>query len=147
MTDPSSIALARTALPAGIVYFASVFALGFALGTVRTLFVHDAPSDGRLLGVLIELPIMISASWFLCRSVIRRFAVVATIAARVVMGGFAFALLMLAELLVGALLFGRTAAEHFLLYRDPSYGLGLMAQLAFALMPMVQMRLGQGSTR
>jgi hypothetical protein len=134
--------LPRTPLLAGIVYFAFVFALGFVLGTVRTLFVQDAPSAGRLLGVLIELPITLGASWFLCRSVIRRFDVAPKVAARAVMGGLAFALLMLAELLVGALLFGRTPVEHFALYRDPSYALGLAAQVAFALMPAIQMRLG-----
>jgi hypothetical protein len=56
------------------------------------------------------------------------------------MGSLAFALLFLAELLVGALLFGRTPSEHFALYRDASYALGLAAQIAFALMPLVQLR-------
>jgi hypothetical protein len=135
--------LSRTSLRAGIVYFASVFALGFVLGTVRTLFVQDAPSGGRLLGVLIELPVMLAASWFFCRYVIRRFEVAPTIAARAVMGALAFGLLFLAELLVGALLFGRTPGEHFALYRDPSYALGLAAQIAFGLMPLVQVRLGE----
>jgi hypothetical protein len=143
MTEPTSMKLPRTPLLAGIVYFGLVFALGFVLGTVRTLFVQDAPSGGRLVGVLIELPIMIGASWFLCRFVIRRFAVAPTVGTRAVMGGLAFALLMLAELAVGALLFGRTPLEHFALYRDPSYALGLVAQIAFALMPMAQMRLDE----
>jgi hypothetical protein len=123
----------------GVVYFALVFTLGFLLGTVRTLFVRDAPSDGRLLGVLIELPIMASASWFLYRYVIRRFAVASTVVARAVMGGLAFMLLLLAELLVGALFFGRTPGEHVALYREASYALGLAAQIAFALMPLVQL--------
>jgi hypothetical protein len=134
---------ARTPIRPAIAYFALVFAAGFLLGTVRTLFVRDAPSAGRLLGVLIELPIMLSASWFLCRTVIRRFAVASTVAVRAVMGGLAFALLLLAELLVGALLFGRTPGEHFALYRDASYALGLAAQIGFALMPLVQLRQGK----
>jgi hypothetical protein len=142
MTGSSPAKLLRTPLLAGIVYFAFVFALGFVLGTVRTLFVQYFPSGGRLLGVLIELPIMLGASWFLCRHVIRRFEVAPTIAVRAVMGGLAFGLLFLAELLVGSMLFGRTPVEHFALYRDPSYALGLAAQVAFALMPAIQMRLG-----
>jgi ABC-type Mn2+/Zn2+ transport system permease subunit len=120
-----------------------LFALGFMLGAVRTFFVRDAPSGGRLLGVLIELPIMLSASWFLCRYVVRRFAVAPTVVAHAVMGGLAFALLLLAELVVGALLLGRTPGEHFALYRDASYALGLAAQMAFALMPLVKMRQGE----
>jgi hypothetical protein len=142
MTDPSHTDSPKAPILAGLVYFALVFALGFLLGTVRTLFVRDAPSGGRLLGVLIELPIMLSVSWFLCRTVIRRFAVASTAAARAVMGGFAFVLLLLTELLAGALLFGRTPGEHFALYREASYALGLAAQIGFALMPLIQMRLG-----
>jgi hypothetical protein len=110
---------------------------------LRTLFVQNAPSAGRLLGVLIELPIMLGASWFLCRYVIHRFEVAPTVAVRAVMGGLAFALLMLAELVGSALLFGRSPGEHLALYKDASGALGLAAQLAFALMPLVQMRLGE----
>jgi hypothetical protein len=143
MTSPSSTTLPRTPLLAGIVYFAWVFALGFALGTIRSLFVQGAPGAARLLGVLIELPIMLGASWFLCRTVIRRFEVAPTIAARAVMGSIAFGLLFLAELLVGALLFGRTPVEHFALYADASYALGLGAQIGFALMPLIQVRQGE----
>jgi hypothetical protein len=143
MTGTSPTKPLRTPLLPGIVYFALAFALGFLLGTVRTFFVQDAPSGGRLLGVLIELPIMIGASWFLCRYVVRRFEVAPTVAARAVMGGLAFALLMLAELAVGALLFGRTPVEHFALYGDASYALGLAAQIGFGLMPLIQIPLGK----
>ena len=130
----------RSSVTAGIAYFALVFALGFALGTVRTLFVQGAPGGGRLIGVLIELPVMLAASWWLCAIVIRRFAVARLRAQRAVMGGIALACLLLAELLVGALLFGRTLAEHVALYADASYALGLLAQIAFGLMPLLQLR-------
>jgi hypothetical protein len=147
MTGPSSPTKPST-MPvlAGIAYFALVFALGFLLGTVRTFFVRDAPSGGRLLGVLIELPIMLSASWFLCRYIVSHFAVAPTVVARAVLGGVAFVLLLLAEILVGALLFGRTLGQHFALYSDASYALGLAAQIAFALMPLmplIQLRQGR----
>jgi hypothetical protein len=145
MTRSSQASLFGTPILPGIVYFALVFTLGFLLGTVRTLFVRDAPSEGRLLGVLIELPIMVSTSWFLCRYAIRRFAVASTFVARAIMGGLAFTLLLLAELAVGALLFGRTPGEHFALYREVSYSLGLVGQIAFALMPIVQLWLGKKS--
>ena len=140
MTDPLHMNSPKAPILAGIAYFALVFALGFLLGTARTLFVQDASGGGRLIGVLIELPIMLSACWFLCRYVIRRFAVPPTLVARAVMGGITFALLLLAELAVGALLFGRMPGEHFALYRDTSYALGLAAQIAFALMPLSQIR-------
>lgn len=126
-------------LIAGTAYFAMVFALGFGLGTVRTLFVADAPSGGRLLGVLVELPIMLIASWVLCRFAIRRFGVPSTLGARALMGGLAFVLLLLAEFMVGALLFGRSVGEHVALYMEASYALGLAAQVGFALMPSIQL--------
>jgi hypothetical protein len=122
---------------AGVVYFALVFTLGFLLGTARTLLV-DAPGADRLLGVLIELPIMLGASWFLCRSVVQRLMVAPAIVPRATMGAVALALLLLAEFLVGALLFGRTPPEHLALYREASYALGLAAQIGFALMPLIQ---------
>jgi hypothetical protein len=127
----------------GIFYFALVFALGFLLGMVRTLFVQDGPGLGRLPAVLIELPIMLMASWFLCRYVIRRLAVASTVAARAGMGSISFALLLLAELALSLLLFGRTPSEHLALYADASYALGLAAQMGFALMPLLQIRHGK----
>jgi hypothetical protein len=126
---------------AGAAYFALVFALGFVLGTARTLLVPDAAGGMRLLAVLIELPVMLVASWFLCRWVVRRFAVAPTAGARLAMGGVAFALLMAAEMLVGVLLAGRSPAAHLALYSEPSYALGLLAQIGFALMPLLQRRL------
>lgn len=132
-------------LAAASAYFALVFALGFLLGTVRTLLVPDAPGAPRLLGVLIELPVMLAASWFLCAYVVRRLEVPATAEARLLMGGLAFLFLLVAELLVGVFLFGRPVAAHFALYRDASYALGLAAQVAFASMPLLQVKLGHCS--
>jgi hypothetical protein len=139
---PARPAAAGRALVAGAVYFALVFALGFVLGTMRALLVPDAAGSGRLLAVLIELPVMLSASWLLCRAVVRRFAVAPTAGTRLAMGGVAFALLMGAELLIGTLLAGRSPAAHLALYREPSYSIGLLAQIAFGWMPLLQGRLG-----
>ena len=127
-------------LTAGAAYFALVFALGFLLGTLRTLLVPDAPGRSRLVGVAIELPVMLAASWFASKYIVRRFAVPPTFGARGLMSGLAFLLLLLAELAVGVLLFHRSTAEHFALYADASYALGLAAQIGFALMPLLQIR-------
>lgn len=139
VSGPSAV----RALVAGAVYFALVFALGFALGTLRTLFVPDLPGSRRLLGVLIELPIMLAAAWVACRFVISRLAVAPELLARLSMGAAAFLLLIVAETLVGVVLFDRTLAAHFALYSDASYALGLAAQTLFALMPFLQMLFGE----
>src|SRR5215831_14613693 len=83
-------------LKAALVYFASVFAVGFALGPARTLLL--APHIGATLAVLLELPIILFASWLLCRWVLRRFSVERGLEHRIAMGAVAFALLMSAEL-------------------------------------------------
>jgi hypothetical protein len=129
---------AGSPLFAGALYFGLVFAIGFVLGTARTLWVEDTSGSGRLHGVLIELPIMLGASWFACLWVVRRRALAPAVVARATMGAVALTLLLLAEYLLGAMLFGRTPAEHLALYRQTSHALGLAAQIAFALMPLVQ---------
>lgn len=127
-------------LAAGAAYFALVFALGFLLGTLRTLLTPDAPGGSRLLAVSIELPVMLVASWFASKHIVRRLAVPSTCGARALVGGFAFILLLLAELAVGVILLHRSTAEHFALYAEASYALGLVAQVGFALMPLLQLR-------
>lgn len=127
-------------LSAGLAYFALVFALGFGLGILRTLLLPDASGGDRLIAVAIELPILIAASWFVCAHLIRRAAVDRTLGARALMGGAAFVLLMLAEFALGAVFAGRSVGEHLALYREPSYALGLVAQIGFGLMPLLQLR-------
>jgi hypothetical protein len=128
------------ALRAGAGYFAIVFVVGFVLGTIRALVV--VPRFGEANAVLIELPVMLALSWIVCASLVRRFAVPPRFAARVVMGGTAFALLMIAEAGVSMFGFGRTLAEHLSIYRTAGVRLGLAAQVAFALFPVLQAIVG-----
>jgi hypothetical protein len=128
------------ALRAGIFYFAIVFMLGFALGTVRVLLI--VPRFGETNAVLLELPVMMAFSWIACARLARRFAVPPGIAERLAMGGIAFALLMLGELGVSVWAFGRTVAEHVASFQTTSARLGLAAQIAFALFPVLHVYLG-----
>ncbi len=128
----------RTAASAGLAYVAIAFAAGFALGVLRvTLLV---PRLGETTAVLVELPLMLALSWFACRSIVRRFAVPATIAARATMGSLAFALLLLAEAALGTLGLGRTISEHLASYQNLPERLGLAAQILFGLFPLLQLR-------
>ena len=123
------------ALRAGVLYFMIVFAVGFALGTVRVLLI--VPRFGETNAVLLELPVMLALSWIACAWLVRRFAVPPGVAERLAMGGVAFALLMLGELGVSVFGFGRTVAEHLANYRTMSIRLGLAAQVGFALFPLI----------
>src|SRR5262245_49583676 len=53
------------ATKAGGLYAIIVFLIGFILGTIRVLLV--APRLGETTAVIIEAPIMLAASWFVCR--------------------------------------------------------------------------------
>lgn len=121
-------------LRAAFAYFAIVFALGFVLGTVRVLVAE--PRIGITAATLIELPVMLSASWLACGWVIRRLALPRR--GRWVMGAVALALLLLGELGVSTLLMGRGLPEHFATYERLPNQIGLAAQLAFAVFPLVR---------
>jgi hypothetical protein len=125
---------------AGSAYFALVFGIGFILGTIRVLVV--APRLGDLVAVLIELPIILTAAWIICDRVSARFLVPDRWRSRFVMGGIAFALLMVAELGLSVLLFGNSIGEHLGAYRSSHGALGLTGQLIFALFPLVQLSRG-----
>ncbi|MEI6485437.1 MAG: hypothetical protein WCO11_04140 [Sphingomonadales bacterium] len=121
-----------TALALGLRYFAGVFAIAFALGTVRTLWL--APVIGAMAAVAIEVPILWRVSWWWGRRLLVRQPV--ALGGRVVMGGTAFGWLMLAELAL-SLAFGRTAGEHLALMLAPAGLLGLAGQLGFAVIPLL----------
>lgn len=126
----------RSAIVAGTVCFAIVFAIGFVLGTIRTLLL--VPRVGPLVAVAIELPIMITASWHACRYGLRRYPVSTDALKRLLMGAVAVSLLLAAELGISVTLGGLSAAQHFALYARPEHQLGLAAQLLFGLMPWLQ---------
>jgi hypothetical protein len=131
---------------AGFVYFAIVFAAGFAFGTIRALLTAEAPS-ASLMAVVIELPIILAFAWFACLRTVAWFAVSATVAARATMGAVAFGLLIAGEFAIGVALLGRTVGEHFATYGEASHALGLAGQAVFALFPVVQRRFGATSPR
>lgn len=127
----------RKALIAGGLYFAAVFALGFLLGTLRVLVV--APRLGEMGAVLLELPIMLAASWLVCGALMARFEVGAR-GTRAVMSAVALILLLIAEPVGAMLLFGRTPGELLESYRTGVAVLGLVSQIAFVLFPLFRPR-------
>lgn len=121
---------------AGAVYFAFVFAAGFALGAVRTLWLETAL--GAVAAVAVELPVILAASWFAARWITARNAIAAGLP-RVVMGAVAFAMLLGAEMVLGATR-GEGPAEFVGAFARPERALGLAGQIAFALFPLLQPR-------
>jgi len=130
----------RTVLRAGVAYFALVFAVGFALGTVRTLWL--APALGERRAELLETPFMLAACALAARWVVRRFALPTALRPRLAVGGLALALLVAAELGVVLLVRGEPLGDD-LARRDPvSGGVYLVSLLLFALLPGLVEALG-----
>lgn len=112
--------------------------VSFGLGSLRvTLIVSRL---GEMDAVLLETPIMLAVSWMASHWSAARFQVPTHAAARFLMGSIAFGVLMLAELGVSVVVFGRSAAQHFASYRSVAGVIGLAAQIALAGFPFVQAR-------
>lgn len=126
----------KRALAAGAAYFLLIFLLGMALGTIRILLLE--PRLGAVPSVLLELPFMLAASWFVCGWLIRDLSVPGTATSRLAMGAMAFVLLMAADLALSRFAVGGTVSGHFAGYRGGAPLIGLLGQIAFALFPLVQ---------
>ncbi len=128
----------RKALIAGIAYFAVVFALAFAVGAVRVLVV--APRLGETGAVLLELPIILAASWLACGYLLKRFAFGPGLVERLVMGLTAFIVLQGAEFLLAITAFARSPDDYLAAFATTAGLLGLAGQIGFALIPLVRRR-------
>jgi len=132
----------KRAIAAGALYFLLIFLLGMALGTVRILLTE--PRLGPVPSVLLELPFMITASWFICGWLIRYLFVPATLSDRAAMGALAFLLLMGAELALSVFAVGGTVEGHFADYLEAAPFIGLLGQITYAAFPLLRARWSTG---
>lgn len=101
---------------AGLQYFGLVFGAGFLLGIVRVLWL--APLVGERTAELLEMPAMIAVTYFAADWTVRRFALPRIARARLGMGAWAVALLLVAEFAIVLPVRGLSPAEYFAT-RDP----------------------------
>lgn len=123
---------------AALGYWLGVFALGFVLGTIRTLWLE--PWLGPLPAVALELPVMLAASWFWAGRVLTRHHI-PTRGAALGMGVLALALLLASELAL-TLALGGTMHGWMAGLASPPGALGLAGQVLFALFPALRWRAG-----
>jgi hypothetical protein len=123
------------AIEAGALYAIIVFLLGFILGTIRVLLL--APRLGETIAVIVEAPIILGASWFVCRWCVSRLDVRRAVPARSLIGLVAFLVLMSAEVGMGAV-FGRPLGDQLAAYGSLAGAIGLAAQVIFAMFPVIQ---------
>lgn len=127
-----------------VLYFALVLGTGFVLGMIRVPFL--VPRLGERYAELVEMPFMFVAIVLAARHVVRRFALPASLPARLQVGFAALLMSVLAELLLATVLQGRSLVQ-FIASRDPVSGsvyLGML--LLFALMPAILARMRGGRT-
>lgn len=120
---------------AGVVYAVTVFAIGFVLGTVRVLVL--APRVGSTIAVLIEAPIILTASWYVSSIWMKRLRVGAGVRTRILVGAVAFATLMILEVALSISLFHRSIGEYLAGLRSLAGAIGLAAQVCFATFPLL----------
>jgi len=123
---------------AGSAYAVVVYLIGFALGAVRVLVL--VPRLGATVSVLLESPLILSASWLICKATVKRFEVPEQIAARVLMGAIALAVLMGWEFAVFVFVFAKSYSAFLPSLSTVPGAIGLAAQLAFATFPALQAR-------
>lgn len=124
----------KETLKAGILYFAVVFAAGFVLGTIRTLWV--VPRLGVRTAELMEAPIMFGVSILAARWVVRHVGIPPLWSRRLAMGCIALGLMLLVEFTFVLWIRGLTIRGYFET-RDPVSGTVYFLTLgAFAAIPV-----------
>lgn len=116
----------------GLLYFLLVFTFAFATGVAKVLVV--APRLGLTAAVLLEVPLLVVASWIVARRLLRNRPL--TLPQRAAMGAIAFALTMVSEAALAAIMRGQGLAEWAAAVATPLGLVGLSGQLAFAAMPI-----------
>lgn len=123
-------------LKAGCSYFALVFATGFVLGVLRVTLV--VPRLGVRQAELLEMPLMLLASYLAARLCLRRFGPFTKVR-RLALGMLALLLLVAAEL--GLTVAMGQGIGDYLASRDPVSGLAYLVALAcFGVLPLLAER-------
>lgn len=120
---------------AAAAYAATVFAIGFLLGTVRVLLL--APHLGTTLAVSVETPLILTLSWYVCGAWMRLFVVSPEIRTRIFVGAFAFVTLTVLEVTLSIALFHRSIGEYLAALRSPAGAIGFAGQVCFATFPLI----------
>jgi hypothetical protein len=120
-------------LKAALIYFAAVFGVGFVLGAIRVPVL--VPRLGVRYAELLELPVMLAASFVLARLVMRRLGPF-SLAQRLWTGAVALASMVAAELGLVLVIQGQSLTQY-VANRDPVSGTAyVLSLIAFAFMPV-----------
>ena len=116
-----------------LVYFSLIFATGFALAMIRIPFL--VPRLGERWAELVELPLMVLASFLVARWLVQRFRLVTLMQC---IGTGLPALLMMLSAELAVMWFQGQSLGEYLGGRDPVSGMAyLFSLLLFAAMPLL----------
>lgn len=116
-----------------LVYFILIFFTGFALAMIRIPFL--VPRLGERWAELVELPLMVLASFLVARWLVQRFRLVTVMQC---IGTGLPALLMMLSAELAVTLFQGQGLGDYLVGRDPISGMAYLASLLlFAAMPLL----------
>lgn len=124
-----------TILKAGLLYFITVFAVGFVLGSIRVPFL--VPRLGERYAELIELPFLLIAIVLCAGWIVRRYRLNGEALSAAASGLIAAVLLILVEFSVVLALRGMSI-DDYLEQRDPVAAAAYYGAVAiFAVMPLI----------
>ena len=125
---------------AGAAYFALVFAAGFALGVVRTLYF--VPRYGDRAAELLEAPVMLVVSFVAARWIAGRLSMPYAPGRRLAIGAIGLVLMLGAELILVLPVRGLTIEEYFVTRDSVAASAYYFLLAVFALMPALVRRAG-----
>jgi hypothetical protein len=117
-------------------YFAIVFSVAFLFGIARTLWL--TPAVGAIGAVCLEVSVVVAVSVGVARRLMRGRGYRRSDAAMI--GVTAFALLMLVECALAALIFAQSPGQWAAAVFTPAGLIGLGGQVMFGLMPVIVRR-------
>lgn len=126
------VVVMRKAWKLGVLYFLIAFAAGWCFGPIRQLVV--APIVGPTMAVLFESPFMLIINFLSAYWIVNRWNITVR-NDRLVMGGTALAVLLLAEIFFSITLLHVSFRDVLKGYQTPSGAVSIALFCAFALMP------------
>lgn len=122
-------------LKAAMLYFAVTYTAGFAFGSLREMFVM--PRFGQLTATLIEAPLMLAATYFAAQWILGRFEMPPSSGDRLLIGGIAFLILMIAEVVFSGFMRGWSVEAWVAHFKTPDGAISLAMFVLFGLMPWI----------
>ena len=120
---------------AAVQYFALTYVAGFVFGSLREWLI--VPRAGTLIATLIETPVMLTVTYFAAQWIVGRFEIPPSSGERLLIGGIAFLILMIAEVVLSGFMRGWSVEAWVAHFKTPDGAISLAMFVLFGLMPWI----------